>query len=556
MFLVSFFGIVSFTKSYINSILVEKVLYTGNISEGTIGNITNGNPYFPNSQTDKDISKLLYSGLTKTNLENNPVLDLAEKIETNQENTEYTVTLRPEVKFHNNVKITTDDIVGNFEIFKALNETEAEHISIEKISDNQFKFILKEKDEEILEKLTFPILPNTSQINPTTIEEEISSTKLSETTIGSGPFKIEKIIKKDNDIIESIQFKRFDDKSPKAAYLQNLTVYFFGNEAEAVNSLEKGQISVLSGAHGKSIEDMETVSSTMNTNFVLFINQKGNENLKSKDFRKILSDGIDRESLVNSLFTSSAMPVSNILSTNTSSSTKENLSTKLEKTGFYFENGLLYKGTKKSKQESGSAKTTSETDTQNQKSATPIKLNLLTKNSEDMLRTAEFIKSEWQKIGIEINIKTVENNELASVLKEKDFDIFLFGFNVSDSKDYYSFFHSSQITYPKLNISGYANKKVDSYLEQLKKTNTKEEEATILEKLTLELDTDTPIIFLYKPLFTIYYNSSKAKISLPKNLTKKEDKYADVENWYVKSEKVFIFFKENKFIKNLEMYFY
>ena len=58
-----------------------------------------------------------------------------------------------------------------------------------------------------------------------------------------------------------------------------------------------------------------------------------------------------------------------------------------------------------------------------------------------------------------------------SIIKNRDFEVLLFGSITDTPADLYAFWHSSQRNYPGLNISNYASQKLDTQLETLRENN-------------------------------------------------------------------------------------
>ena len=95
--------------------LVEVPDYGGTLNEGVIGSPRFVNPVLASSDTDRDVTTLVHSGLLKINHEGNLIPDLAEKYEISENGLEYTVTLKDDVYFHDGVKVTADDVIFTIE---------------------------------------------------------------------------------------------------------------------------------------------------------------------------------------------------------------------------------------------------------------------------------------------------------------------------------------------------------------------------------------------------------------------------------------------------------
>lgn len=102
--------------------------------------------------------------------------------------------------------------------------------------------------------------------------------------------------------------------------------------------------------------------------------------------------------------------------------------------------------------------------------------------------TAQTISSIWKDIGIETDIKIV--NEVPS-----NFQVFLGEFNLSKDPDQYPLWHSDQIS----NITHYNNLRIDKILEDGRQITDMEKRKTIYADFQKYIFLDPPASFLYFP---------------------------------------------------------
>ncbi len=544
LFLVSVLGTISLVREKISQkYLVEKPIYGGILNEGIVGNITNANPFFPNTQTDKDVAKLLYA----------PFSDFVYKTEISEDYTTYDFYINDAATFHDSSAISYQDIALSFDLFKKSKGSNLsdslKDIKISNNEKNKITFKLTSKGEKDLsEKLNFPIIKSSEYKNIEDIESFIKNSKVSMGLVGSGAFYIKSINKKDNDNVEKITLLRFNSKIPKQSYIKSIVLNFYTSEDQALKDFTDGKINLITGIHSKAVEEVSKGKNTklnkteLTTNFAIFINQKNNESLKSRDFREYLNGSINRKKIISDIFNDFAKEI-DTLNGEVQNYNNAELLEKLQKAGFIFENGVLYRSTEQIKKSDAEKK--------------QIEISLTTINNPELKKTAEAIKEDWSKIGIKVNISLIEKSEIASSLKDKNFDMFLFGLNISDKKSYYSFFHSSQTSYPKLNIAGYANKKVDSLTEKLLEDGVDlETQIASVKELSSEIQKERPVLLLYKPFFSTIYRTDKLNLIFANQIKDNEDRYLNIVDWFIYKEKTFPILKNNSFIKKMEMYIY
>ena len=100
--------------------LIEVPTEGGSLTEGVIGSPRFISPLLATSDTDRDLTTLVYSGLLRAST-SGLIPDLAESFSVSEDGLEYTFTLRENIKWHDGEPVTADDVV--FTIEKAQDPT-------------------------------------------------------------------------------------------------------------------------------------------------------------------------------------------------------------------------------------------------------------------------------------------------------------------------------------------------------------------------------------------------------------------------------------------------
>jgi ABC-type transport system substrate-binding protein len=169
----------------------------------------------------------------------------------------------------------------------------------------------------------------------------------------------------------------------------------------------------------------------------------------------------------------------------------------------------------------------------------PMSFVLKTTDNPTLIATANLIKEQWAKQGIKIEIQTVNETDIKKVIRERDFDILLFGEKLGGIPDPIPFWHSSQRVDPGLNLSLYQSTKADSLMEKARKYSNFEDEnrQKTLEDLQNIMIEDAPAI----PLFTtdyLYLVNKKVKGILTEKIVEPSKRFVDISNWYIKEKRV------------------
>lgn len=168
----------------------------------------------------------------------------------------------------------------------------------------------------------------------------------------------------------------------------------------------------------------------------------------------------------------------------------------------------------------------------------PLKLFLTTSDKFPLIEIAEILKTQFENVGAEVEIKKVSLGELqTNVLTKKDFEMLLFGEALGQIPDPFPFWHSSQKEYPGLNITGYNSKTADKLLEKARDSFEEEERKENLEEFGEILMKDLPAIFLVRGNY-FYFLPSKIKGYAVEKITEPAKRFIGIENWYIKTRRV------------------
>ena len=126
-------------------------------------------------------------------------------------------------------------------------------------------------------------------------------------------------------------------------------------------------------------------------------------------------------------------------------------------------------------------------------------LNLVTnfENKENIL-IAEIIQNNLEKIGIKVNIETLEWLTFRyRIITRKVFDVVLLSRHYIWDPDLYNVWHSSKNHEGEWNFLSYNNRQVDELLEAGRKTLARPERRLIYRKIQEIMAQDPPCVFLY-----------------------------------------------------------
>lgn len=535
------------------SLLVAVPAYGGSLSEGVIGSPRFINPILAVSDSDRDLTSLVYSGLLRATPGGDYESDLAQSYTVSPDGKSYTFTLRPNATFHNGMPVTADDVVFTVNktqdgILKSPLKANWDGVSVAAIDAHTVQFTLKSPYAPFVENLTMGILPKALWQNVT--DDEFSFSNLNTQPVGSGPFKVADIARNASGIPASYTLVPFNKYSLGAPYLSTLTLKFYQNETALVAGLKSGDIDAASGISPTDVATLSLPQSVvgkapLNRVFGVFFNQNQSPVLRDHDVRQALEDAVDRNALLTKVLggygTALTGPVPPSLiggnastgATNTQASADDlalAAQQSLIKKGWVIQSGVLTKTTGKGKSVS--------TET--------LQFSLATDNVPELRASAEYLKEVWGKMGAKVTVQIYDQGDLSqNVIRPRKYDALLFGEVIGRELDLFAFWHSSQRNDPGLNIALYANSSADKILEQLRTTSSDDARAQLYGQFESQLAGDIPAIFLYAPDFVYIVPKQLAGLNLG-FIETPSDRFLSVTDWHLETDAVWPIFARSR----------
>jgi len=531
-----------------SSISVQVPTNGGYLKEGIVGSPRFVNPVLAVSDVDNDLTKLIYSGLMKSGSENTNLTDLAESYDISKDGLVYTFTLKDDIYFHDGVKVTADDV--EFTINKIQDSTIKSpkrpgfyDVKVEKMDKKTIKFILKKPYSPFLENLTIGILPKHLWDNLNS--DQFSLSQYNVEPIGSGPYKVTKMEnqKKNMLIIPTYyELNAFDKYVGGKPFIEQLIINFYKDENTLINAYNNKDIESMNSISPEKIAGIKKQkNSTINTSplprvFAVFFNPNQSEVLTYKEVRQALNLAVDRNKIVNDVLSGYGKAIygpipANLLKNQPEDTKNADIDAAI--------NLLTKAGWVKSTSTGLMSKKISKTKT------IPLFITISTLNSSDLVKTAELVKSDWEKIGAQVEIKQFDFGDLQqNIIRPRKFEALLYGEVIGRDMDFFAFWHSSQRNDPGLNIAMYTNTKVDKLLEDARTTLDSSARIGKYETFSEEIQKDVPAIFLYSPEF-IYITPGKINGLELWTVTLPFERFLDINNWYIETNNLWkIFLKK------------
>lgn len=564
----------------------------GEYVEGLIGYPSAINPLFASlNPIDADLSQLIYAGLFKYDQKLNLVPDLAEKFTLDQTEKIYSITLRSDLKWQDGEPIIADDIAFTLDLIQDP-ETKSplwvsfQNVKFNKTDDLSFTLELEQPFAPFINLLTTGILPVHlwQEVSPANLQLSPLNFK----PIGAGPFMFNSLSKDSRGNLKSYSLKPNPFYHFRQPYLNQITFKFFPDVNSAVEALRNRQILGLGLLPKEQKEKINKMSLNLFSlrlpQFTaLFLNQKTNLLLKSQALRQALALSIDRQQIIKQALKGEGVPAGGPIPPAMLGSTQdfkmeqnlgqanqildqdkwkkinreefiEKRKQELLNTWLEQRKALQPPTTSKQKlspeeqeklkkeQEEFVKKTQQEIEeglnpTQmvfREKNNYGLTITLTILDQPEFVQTANLLREWWQEIGVQVNLNSVSSNQIRQIIKDRSYEIILYGAVVGSDPDPFPLWHSSQIINPGLNLAGYANRQADELLEKARATSDRNQRSKLYYDFQKLLATDIPAIFLYHSTYLYPVDDSIKGIQLTR-LYQPADRFNSITEWYMKT---------------------
>lgn len=508
----------------------------GQYAEALVGQPRYLNPILsPANEVDMDISRLIFSGLLKYDENQDIIPDLAERYELSSDRLTFTFYLRKDVKWHDETPFTADDVIFTIDSiqnpeFKSPLLPSFKGVAYDKVDNYTVRLGLKEPFTPFLSVLTTGILPKHlwSSINPA----NASLAQYNIKPVGTGPYMFKSLIKDENGRIKSYSFSPNKNYYKAKPYIEKITLKFYPDFESAIDAVKNRRVDGISFLP-KELQNEFKKDKNINfyhLNFpqytALFLNTDQNKFLKTKQIRQVLAYSINKTRIITEVLNQEAQPIASPILPGFLGHSDEikkydydpqEALAILKKQGWTQDpiSGILKKGGEE------------------------LAIILTTVDQKEYVKTAQIIQENWEALGIKTNLEVIPATDIhKDKIKNRNYQILLYGEIVGYDPDPFPFWHSSQRQSPGLNLTNFANRDVDKILEEARTIpNNETKRADLYLEFQKIITEDIPAVFLYTPTYTYLVSDKIMGIDLTR-ISEPSDRFNDLASWYVKTKRV------------------
>ena len=519
------------------SIVTSPEAASGGIyTEALIGSMGRLNPMLDwNNSADRDVNRLIFSGLIRFDSHGLPQPDLAESWGTSSDGTLYNFSIRPGAVWHDGEPVTADDVIFTIELIKSSGSLFPQdikdlwsQIEIKRFNDKTLQFKLPEPFSPFLDYVTFGILPK--HLLETVPADQLANAEFNLQPIGTGPYKFDRILTSGGQISGVVLNVNKDYYLP-APFIEQVVFRFYPNSAAAFDAYQQGEVLGVSQLTNDVLQQalIEPAFSVYTSRLpqmglvFLNLNNPGVPFLQSEKVRRALLLGVNRKNIVSHIMQGQAIIADGPILPGSWAYYDE-----IEKFDYDPDAaaGLL--------KEDGYAIPAGGGDVR-AKDGQFLSFTLI--HPDDTLHTqiAQAIQSDWALIGVQIELQAVSYDSLINdFLTTRNYQAVLADLNTARTPDPdpYLFWHQSEATGGQ-NYSQWDNRTASEFLETARTATNFEDRARLYRNFQVLFAKDMPSLPLYYPVYSYGVDVQVQGVQVAPMLYDVSDRFALIAEWFL-----------------------
>ncbi len=526
-------SILLFSQGPVVAPIVPQAAPGGVYTEALIGSMGRLNPLFDwNNSPDRDINRLLYSGLLRFNERGLPEPDLAESWGMTPEGDLYNFSLRTNAVWHDGRPVTSDDVIFTIEWMKSPasflpDDVKAlwSKVQIVRLNDKTLQFKIPEPYAPLLDYLTFGVLPK--HLLESVPLDQLLNAEFNLKPVGNGPFRFDHFLVDDGNIV-GVVLVRNEQYYGKKPFLEQVIFKYYPSAEAALDAFRSGEVAGISRIPDPILpqalaEPNLAIYTTRlpQMGFVLFnLNNLEVAFLQDAKVRRALLLAVNRQRLIDLTLNSQAMVLHNPIlpgswayydGVETVPYDPETAITVLRQQGYRVP-------------PEGGARV---------KDGRALTFRLL--HADDAVHTAmaKYLVDAWRTIGVIVEPQPVPYTQLQDLLATRNFHAALVELTLARTPDPdpYPFWHQAEAAGGQ-NYAQWDNRPASEYLEQARVSADFNLRARLYRNFQVIFARELPALPLYVPTYSYGVSTTIRGVQIPP-LYDTPDRFLWIDRWYV-----------------------
>jgi peptide/nickel transport system substrate-binding protein len=512
----------------------------GEYTEGLVGSLGRLNPILDfYNPADRDLDRLIYSSLVRFDDRGAPVNDLVESMGISQDGTIYNFSLRKGVAWHDGKPLTSDDVVFTIDLLRSAELPIPEDIralwevaEVQALDGQTLQFRLPEPYAPFMDYLAFGILPQhlLGDLTP----EELIASQFNVEPVGSGPYRFDHLITA-QDQIAGVALTAFEDYYAEPAFIEQLVFRYFPDAPAALSAYQAGEVmgvsqvtrDALPAALGEA--NLNLYSGRLPQLSMIFLNLDNPEvpYFQDANLRRALLMGLNRQRMIDELLDGQAIIADGPI---------------------FPGSWAYYEGIEriphdpdsaiKILKEAGYTIPASGGNVREDGEGHRLSFEMIYPDDPRYKPFAEWIASDWERLGVGAELKPVPYAQLVSdYLEPRTYQVAFVDLNLTRSPDPdpYPFWHQAQATGGQ-NYSKWDDRQASEYLEQARVEVDIAERTRLYHNFQVRFADELPALPLFYPVYNFAVDEQVQGVTMGP-LFDTSDRLATIRQWFLLAER-------------------
>lgn len=506
----------------------------GIYTEALIGSMGRLNPVLDwNNPADRDVNRLIFSGLIKFDSRGLPQPDLAESWGVSADGMVYNFSLRPNAVWHDGQPVTSDDVIFTVEAIKSPGSLFPQdikdlwsQIQIKRLDNKTFQFTLPEPFSPFLDYASFGILPK--HLLESVPADQLATAEFNLSPVGTGPYKFDRLLVSGGSIT-GVSLVANPDYYLGPPFIEQVVFRYFPNSATALDAYRQGEVLGISQLTLNVLEPalrepaLSVHTSRLPQIGLVFLN---NNNpavgfLQNANVRRALMLGVNRTVIVSHILKGQAIVADGPILPGSWAYydgiekfpyDPDAAIQLLNKEGYIFTAGSPVRS----------------------KDGQPLTFTLVHPDDETHTKIAQAIQSDWALIGVQLNLQAVPYASLVNDhLTTRNYEAALADINTSRTPDPdpYLFWHQSEATGGQ-NYSQWDNRTASEFLETARTAADFNERTRLYKNFQVVFAKELPSLPLYYPVYSYAVDAQVQGVQVAP-MYDISDRLALIHEWYL-----------------------
>ncbi len=515
----------------------------GRYTEAVVGGVPTAiNPLLPETETDPNVTSLIFSGLSKLDGQGNVYGDLADKIDLDPEGKIYTFHIRDSATWHDGQPVTPQDVLFTIHLLQdprfpgdpALADF-WRTVTVDLPGGNQVRFTLTDRYAPFLSYTTLGLLPQ--HLLGGIKAEELRDLPFNLNPVGTGPYRFVRLDRDGPAVDLALFAKHYEVVTEAAYYVQELRFQYYPSFELAMDVAKRAKDSGATGLSEILPANLAQAQLALNPNqkdaawqfygyniaayTALFFNFQS-PIFSDRAVRQAASAAIDRNFIVQNALGGQALPGDGPI--HPSSWAYKNESAK---------HAFDVDGAKKLLDEAGwKIKAAGQP---REKDGVKLSFTLVTNASGERPQVAQIVATQLAAVGfdVQINKTALSSFDLQrTYLEPHRFDAAIFGWDrLLGDPDPYILWHSTQAD-GGYNFTNFRDSEADQLLENGRRATNPNERKILYNQFQDLFASEAPAAVLYYPRYVVAIAKNVNGVQAD-TIDSPADRFRGISRWFM-----------------------